>query len=50
MATGVLTAMNILGFTTGGIPGITNYMEEHYGQQWTDYRKRVPSALIPGIL
>ncbi|KAJ7701548.1 hypothetical protein B0H17DRAFT_189370 [Mycena rosella] len=49
-ATGVLTVLQILSFTTQGIPGITAYMSQRYGQQWTDYTKRVPSALIPGIL
>ncbi|KAJ6578857.1 hypothetical protein DFH09DRAFT_348865 [Mycena vulgaris] len=50
VATGALTALQIVGFTTGGIPGITSYMSSKYGRQWTDYTKRVPSALIPGIL
>ncbi|KAJ7153514.1 hypothetical protein C8R43DRAFT_1235475 [Mycena crocata] len=49
-ATGVLTVFQIIGFYFGGIPEITSYMSEKYGKQWYDYTKRVPSAIIPGIL
>ncbi|KAJ7730704.1 hypothetical protein DFH07DRAFT_848585 [Mycena maculata] len=49
-ATAALTALQILGFRNGGIPGITNWMSAKYGKQWDDYTKRVPYALIPGIL
>ncbi|KAJ7456921.1 hypothetical protein FB451DRAFT_598351 [Mycena latifolia] len=49
VATGALTMFQIYGFATGGIPEITAHMSKKYGQQWRDYTKRVPSALIPGI-
>ncbi|KAJ7271026.1 hypothetical protein C8J57DRAFT_1320477 [Mycena rebaudengoi] len=37
-------------FVGSGIPGVATYMEAKYGQQWVEYTKRVPSAIIPGIL
>ncbi|KAJ6554559.1 hypothetical protein B0H19DRAFT_1154044 [Mycena capillaripes] len=49
-ATVALTAFQIFGFYTRGIPEITTYMSAKYGKQWSDYTKRVPSAIIPGIL
>ncbi|KAI5890718.1 uncharacterized protein SCHCODRAFT_02750441 [Schizophyllum commune H4-8] len=31
------------------IPGLTEYMADRYGQQWTEYEKRVPYKIIPGL-
>ncbi|KAJ6554561.1 hypothetical protein B0H19DRAFT_1377407 [Mycena capillaripes] len=50
VATAALAVFQIFGFYTGGIPEITSYMSWKYGKQWADYTKRVPSAMIPGIL
>ncbi|KAJ6554547.1 hypothetical protein B0H19DRAFT_1154002 [Mycena capillaripes] len=50
IATAALSTFQIMAFNSGGIPGISSYMSAKYGQQWTDYKKRVPSAIIPGIL
>ncbi|KAJ6554546.1 hypothetical protein B0H19DRAFT_1262884 [Mycena capillaripes] len=50
IATVALSAFQVIAFTSAGIPGITGYMSAKYGQQWSDYTKRVPSAIIPGIL
>ncbi|KAJ7042866.1 hypothetical protein C8F04DRAFT_1075032 [Mycena alexandri] len=50
IATAALTVFQVLAFTSGGIPGISGYMSAKYGQQWKDYTRRVPSAIIPGIL
>ncbi|KAJ7079994.1 hypothetical protein B0H15DRAFT_857624 [Mycena belliarum] len=47
--TGALTALQILGLVSTGIPGLAAHMSTRYGQQWTDYKRRVPSALIPGV-
>ncbi|KAJ7938406.1 hypothetical protein B0H13DRAFT_1942873 [Mycena leptocephala] len=50
VATVALTAMQVLVFFTSGIPGITSYMSVKYGKQWEDYKRRVPYAIIPGIV
>ncbi|KAJ7161002.1 hypothetical protein C8R46DRAFT_955958 [Mycena filopes] len=49
-ATAGLTVFQLLGFTSTSIPGISSYMSNKYGKQWTDYTRRVPSAIIPGVL
>ncbi|KAI4526425.1 hypothetical protein K523DRAFT_271620, partial [Schizophyllum commune Tattone D] len=33
----------------GSIPDLTQYMANRYGQQWTEYTKRVPYKIIPGL-
>uniref|UniRef100_D8Q9J5 Uncharacterized protein n=1 Tax=Schizophyllum commune (strain H4-8 / FGSC 9210) TaxID=578458 RepID=D8Q9J5_SCHCM len=33
----------------GSIPDLTQYMAHRYGQQWTEYEKRVPYKIIPGL-
>ncbi|KAJ7452104.1 hypothetical protein B0H11DRAFT_2074311 [Mycena galericulata] len=48
-ATAILTAFQLIAFYTAGVPGLTNWMSTKYDQQWTDYTKRVPYAVIPGI-
>ncbi|KAJ7194018.1 hypothetical protein GGX14DRAFT_476765 [Mycena pura] len=48
--TAALTAFTVFGFLMGGIPDISSYMAAKYGAQWEDHKRRVPSALIPGIL
>ncbi|KAJ7153513.1 hypothetical protein C8R43DRAFT_1002303 [Mycena crocata] len=49
-ATALMAVLHIFGLYTTEIPGIASYMATKYGQQWTDYKRRVPSAMIPGIL
>ncbi|KAJ7146125.1 hypothetical protein C8R44DRAFT_756646 [Mycena epipterygia] len=48
-ATAVVSAFQIFIFNATGIPDITSWMSNKYGKQWSDYTKRVPYALIPGI-
>ncbi|KAJ7194023.1 hypothetical protein GGX14DRAFT_476776, partial [Mycena pura] len=49
-ATAALTTFSIFDFLLRGIPEISSYMAAKYGAQWEDHKRRVPSALIPGIL
>ncbi|KAF7297316.1 S5A-REDUCTASE domain-containing protein [Mycena indigotica] len=49
-ASALMAVFQIIAFTTGGIPDISAHMADRYGAQWEDYKQRVPSALIPGIL
>jgi protein-S-isoprenylcysteine O-methyltransferase Ste14 len=42
--------MQVLGFYITGILGLTRYMSVKYGKQWEDYKRRVPYAIIPGIV
>jgi len=50
VATVALSAIQVLGFFTNGIPEITSYMSVKYGKQWEDYKRRVPYAIFPGIV
>jgi protein-S-isoprenylcysteine O-methyltransferase Ste14 len=49
-ATALLTTLQLWAFYTRSIPGIGGYMSAKYGPEWTDYKRRVPYALIPGVL
>ncbi|KAJ7270700.1 hypothetical protein B0H12DRAFT_1229187 [Mycena haematopus] len=49
-ATAALTGFQLAAFVGNSIPGISNYMSTKYGPQWEDYKRRVPSSIIPGIL
>jgi len=40
----------IASFLFQSIPGLSSYMSQRYGEQWTAYKKRVPYKLFPGIL
>jgi steroid 5-alpha reductase family enzyme len=37
-------------FIFHAIPELSGHMSEHYGEQWTSYKKRVPYKLFPGIV
>ncbi|KAG7446959.1 uncharacterized protein BT62DRAFT_94795 [Guyanagaster necrorhizus] len=54
LATGSISATisyGIFQFTqfTFSIPELATYMSKKYGDQWTDYQRRVPYRMIPGI-
>jgi len=43
-------ASNLGFFLYQSIPGLSKYMSQRYGEQYTSYEKRVPYKLIPGIV
>ncbi|KAF9020016.1 hypothetical protein BDZ89DRAFT_1020440 [Hymenopellis radicata] len=49
VSSAVLASFQFAIFFFGGIPEISSYMATKYDAKWADYRKRVPSAMFPGI-
>ncbi|KAJ6463481.1 hypothetical protein C8R45DRAFT_1025917 [Mycena sanguinolenta] len=50
VATAAFSCWQLAAFYGNSIPGISSYMATKYGPQWEDYKRRVPSTIIPGIL
>lgn len=49
-AWGLLTAVwQGCDFAFRAVPGMDDYCQKRYGQQWTEVRRKVPSRLLPGL-
>ncbi|KAK7055452.1 S5A-reductase domain-containing protein [Favolaschia claudopus] len=45
-----MAGIQLASFYGSSIPELSDYMASRYGAQWNDYKRRVPYALVPGIL
>ncbi|KAK7055445.1 S5A-reductase domain-containing protein [Favolaschia claudopus] len=48
--TAFMAGLQLVNFYGSSIPELSGYMASKYGAQWNDYKRRVPYAIIPGIL